>query len=119
MFFLKSTNAKYAVIPPNGHSTATLTLLIQALKSFCALLRCAPLKGSWTWSVTGYAGSPYMHKACHVHRMNVTEADVAIQTPQISWHHVSCPLQNKFRSYAKRKIHKSKEIVDNLLHEIK
>ena len=48
----------------------------------------------------------------------VTEADVAIQTPQISWHHVSCPLQNKFRSYAKRKSHKSKEIMDNLLHDI-
>ena len=62
MFFLKSKNAKYSVIPTNGHSTATLTLLIEALKSFCALLRCAPLKGPWTWSVTGYAGSPYMHK---------------------------------------------------------
>ena len=44
MFLLKSTNAKYSVIPPNGHSTATLTLFIQALKSFCALLRCAPLR---------------------------------------------------------------------------
>ena len=60
VFFLKSTNAKYSIIPPNGHSTATLTLLIQALKSFCPLLRCAPLKGPWTWIVTGYAGCPCM-----------------------------------------------------------
>ena len=52
-----------------------------------------------------------------MHQINVT--DVAILIPQIFWHHFSCPLQNKFRSYAEREIDKSKEIMDNLLDEIK
>ena len=63
-FFLKSINLKKFTMSPKSHSTQILTELIEELNACICGVRTTFLKGAWSYTLKGYAGSPYMHIGC-------------------------------------------------------